>query len=213
MASYKSNRHWRRFCALVLIAPILLLPAAVWAQGASNLQVAGQVPTSAQNPVYGSVPDAKPTPGVLSLTFREAIDRALRHNLAGLLSEYNTIQARGEKWQQLSDLLPNVNGDVQEVAQKESLAALGFGKFPSGALGGASLPKVVGPFSYFDARASATQRVFDWKAIQKYRSSVIGESVAHFNLQDARDLVVLATGNIYLQAIASAPVHPPRPRP
>jgi len=53
-------------------------------------------------------------------------------------------------------------------------------------------------------RASATERVFDWKAIQKYRSSVIGESVARFNLKDARDLVVLATGNAYLQAIAGA---------
>jgi outer membrane protein TolC len=53
-------------------------------------------------------------------------------------------------------------------------------------------------------RASGTQRLFDWKAIQKYRSSVVGENIARFNLQDARDLVVLATGNAYLQAIAGA---------
>ena len=63
---------------------------------------------------------------------------------------------------------------------------------------------MIGPFSYFDVRASATQRVFDWKAIQQYRSSVVGESIARFNLKDARDLVVLATGNAYLQAIAGA---------
>jgi len=87
---------------------------------ASQAQVS-QVQTSAQNPVFGSVPDAKPTPGVLPLTFSDAIERALRHNLAGLLSEYNTIQARGEKWEQLSALLPNVSADVQEVAEKESL--------------------------------------------------------------------------------------------
>src|SRR5450755_1002311 len=85
-----------------------------------------QVQTSAQNPVFGSVPEAKPTPGVLQLTFHDAIERALRQNLAGLLSEYNTIEARGEKWQKLSDLLPNINGDVQEVRQKVSLQALGF---------------------------------------------------------------------------------------
>ena len=76
--------------------------------------------TSAQNPVFGSVPDDKPTPGVLQLTFRDAIERALRQNLAGLLSQYNTIEARGEKWQQLSDLLPNVTGDVQEAGEKEA---------------------------------------------------------------------------------------------
>lgn len=160
-----------------------------------------QVQTSAQNPVFGSVAEAKPTPGVLRLTFSDAIERALRQNLAGLLSEYNTIDARGEKWQKLSDLLPNVNADLEETRQKVSLQALGFGGslFP-----GPPLPRVIGPFSYFDARISATQRVFDWKAIQKYRSSTIGESVAQYNLKDARDLVVLATGNAYLQALAGA---------
>jgi outer membrane protein TolC len=158
------------------------------------------VQTSAQNPVFGSVPEAKATPGVIQLTFSDAIERALRQNLAGLLSQYNTIEARGEKWQQLSELLPHVNGDVQEVAEKESLEALGFQN--GGPFG--NVPPVIGPFSYFDVRASATLRVFDWKSIQKYRSSVIGENVAHYNLKDARDLVVLATGNAYLQAIAGA---------
>jgi outer membrane protein TolC len=90
---------------------------------------------------------------------------------------------------------------VLEERQKVSLQALGF----SGSLfPGVTLPRVIGPFSYFDARVSATQRVFDWKSIQKYRSSVVGESVARFNLKDARDLVVLATGNAYLVAIAGA---------
>src|SRR6202171_3839529 len=171
-------------------------------QGSTSQVQASQVQITAQNPVFGSVPEAKPTPGVLSLTFSDAIERALRQNLAGLLSEYNTIEARGEKWQKLSDLLPNVNGSVQEAVQKQSLEALGLSPalFP----GGAKPPRVIGPFDYFDVRASATERLFDWKAIQKYRSSVVGESVTRFNLKDARDLVVLATGNAYLQAIAGA---------
>src|SRR5271156_5232366 len=129
------------------------------------------VQTSAQNPVFGSVPDEKATPGVLALTFVDAIERALRHNLAGLLSEYNTIEARGEKWEQLSDLLPNINADVQEVAEKESLEALGLRS--GGPFG--NIPPVIGPFSYFDVRASVTQRLFDWKSIQKYRASVVRE--------------------------------------
>ena len=184
-----------------MIATITLCASTGMAQVTSLIP--NQVPTSAQNPVFGSVPEAKPTLGVLPLTFVDAIERALRANLAGLLSEYNTIEARGQKWQQLSELLPNVNGDVQSTEQKVSLEALGFGKFPkNGAFG--NIPPTVGPFSYFDVRAAGTQRVFDWKAIQKYRSAVIGENVARFNLQDARDLVVLATGNAYLEAIAGA---------
>jgi outer membrane protein TolC len=191
-------------CRIVFPAVlIVILPAALCAQSsifsATSAGVAMPVATSAQNPVFGSVPEAKPTSGVLHLTFSDAIERALRQNLAGLLSEYNTIESRGQKWQQLSDLLPNVNGDVQETRQKLSTEAEGFSaKLLPG------LPPIIGPYSYFDVRASATQRVFDWKAIQKYRASVIGESVAKFNLKDARDLVVLATGNAYLQATAGA---------
>lgn len=200
---------------VLLIVSTVVFPAALCAQSftstygsstsSSTASSAGgplQVQTSAQNPVFGSVPEAKPTPGVLPLTLSDAIERALRQNLAGLLSQYNTIEARGEKWEQLSDLLPNVNADVQETRQKVSLQAEGLNGslFPPPI----KVPAVIGPFSYFDVRVSATQRVFDWKSIQKYRSSVIGESVARFNLKDARDLVVLATGNAYLQAIAGA---------
>lgn len=192
------------FRAVLLIVRFAVLPAMLGAQSSSSAASGPpQAQTSVQNPVFGSVPEAKPTPGVLQLTFKDAIERALRQNLAGLLSEYNTIQARGEKWQQLSDLLPHVSGSVLEDVQKTNLEALGFEKFGSAGPFGKAGP-VIGPYSYMDIRASATQRVFDWKAIQKYRSSVIGESVAQFNLKDARDLVVLATGNAYLQAIAGS---------
>jgi outer membrane protein TolC len=211
-----ANRLSRQLQAFILRVVLLILSSVIFtavlcaqsygqsaipASGAaSSAGSASQVQTSAQNPVLGSVPDAKATPGVLPLTFSDAIERALRHNLAGLLSQYNTIEARGEKWQQLSDLLPNVSGDMQEVVEKSSLEALGLRS--GGPFG--KVPAVIGPFSYFDVRASATQRVFDWKSIQKYRASVAGESVAKFNLKDARDLVVLATGATYLQAIAGA---------
>ncbi len=215
ICTHRSSRRFARWTLGLLL--LSLPPVAVHAQNsnsdsgsnntstgstkASAPQVPGQVQTSAQNPVFGSVPDDKPVPGVLALSFSDAIERALRHNLAGLLSEYNTIEARGEKWQKLSDLLPDINGDAQEVRQKVSLQALGFNSklFP-----GTNIPKVIGPFSYFDARVSASQSVFDWKSIQKYRSSVVGESISRYDLKDARDLVVLATGNAYLQAIAGA---------
>ena len=169
------------------------------AQTASS-GIPGATPTSTTNPVLGSVAEAKPTPGSVALTLHDAIDRALKHNLAGLLSEYNTIDARGKKWEQLSDLLPHASADAQETAQKQSLGALGL----QGAVGAFQFPKVIGPFSFFDLRASATQRVFDWKAIQKYRAASNSEIASKFNLKDARELVVLATGNAYLQAIAGA---------
>ena len=146
------------------------------------------------------MPDAKPTPGVLPLTFSDAIERALRHNLAGLLSEYNTIEARGEKWDNSATFCRMSVAMCRRSRRRKASQALGLRS--GGPFG--KVPPVIGPFSYFDVRVSGTQRVFDWKSIQKYRAAVIGESVAKFNLKDARDLVVLATGNAYFQAIAGA---------
>ena len=193
---------WRR-CQFACLLVGFVIQGALFAfpQTSASGVVPGQSPSSAQNPVFGSVAESKPTPGVLSLTFREAIERALRHNLAALLSEYNTTAARGEKWKQLSELLPNVNATVQEVALKQSLEAQGLrGEIAPGV----KFPRAIGPFSYFDARASVNEKLLDWKAIQQYRASTHSETVAQLNLKDARELVVLATGNVYLQAIAEA---------
>jgi outer membrane protein TolC len=195
--------RWRYLYAPLLIGltiqgTLLFAQTSSYSSGTTS---ATQIPTSSQNTVFGSVAETKPTPGVLPLTFHDAIERALRHNLAALLSEYNTTTARGEKWKQLSELLPNVNANVTEVAQKQSLEAQGLrGEI----VPGVTFPRVIGPFSYFDTRVSATLKVLDWKAIQQYRASTHSETVAQLNLKNARELVVLATGNVYLQAIAEA---------
>lgn len=163
--------------------------------GASNVTVT--IPQSVtQNGYTGSVPLPQPTPGVLSISFLEAIDRGLKQNLGLLLSEDNTISARGEKWKELSNLLPNVIAKGQEVAQQTSLSALGL-RLPI-------FPRVIGPFNYFDARAFLNQSVFNWNYIQKERAAAQSVKAAEFSYKDARELVVLVTGNAYLQAIAGA---------
>src|SRR5690242_1811417 len=43
-------------------------------------------PSSSQNPYMGSVPEGKATSEVLSITFKDAIDRGLRNNLGILLT-------------------------------------------------------------------------------------------------------------------------------
>ena len=113
----------------------------------SATSVSVSIPQSVtQNGYTGSVPVTQPTPGVLSISFLDAIDRGLKQNLGLLLSEDNTISARGEKWKELSNLLPNLKATGQEVAQQTSLSALGL-RLPI-------FPRVIGPFNYFDLRAS-----------------------------------------------------------
>ena len=144
----------------------------------------------------GSVP-AKPVAGVLPLSFEDAIDRGLKQNLGLLLSRADTRTARGQRWEQLSALLPHVTASPYIDVTKLNLTELGLTKF-----GGIVIPPSVGPFSYFDARAAVTQSLFDWKSINATRAASQGVKSADYTLKDARDLVVLAVGYTYLQAIA-----------
>jgi outer membrane protein TolC len=161
----------------------------------STVQVT--IPASvSQNGFTGSVPSGNPTAEVLKISFLDAIDRGLKQNLGLLLSSDNTIAARGEKWKELSKLLPNVAAQGQENVQQTSLIALGF-RLPG-------LPPVIGPFNYFDARAYLNQSLFNWNYIQKERAAVENLKAAEYSYKDARELVVLVVGNAYLQSIAGA---------
>ena len=82
-------------------------------------------------------------------------------------------------------------------ACKISLAELGLRGFA-----GVLPPSSVGPFSYFDARAAVTQSLFDWESINATRAASQNLKSAAYTFKDARDLVVLAVGYVYLQAIA-----------
>jgi outer membrane protein TolC len=153
-----------------------------------------------QSPYMGSQTEGTATPEVLQIGFQDAIDRGLRNNLGLLLSSDQTITARGERWKELSDLLPNFGARIQEDVQTESLAALGF----KGNLFPFPLPRLLGPFNYFDARVSLSQSLFSFKQLETERAAVESLKSAQHSLKDARELVVLAVGNAYLLAIADA---------
>jgi outer membrane protein TolC len=151
----------------------------------------------AQSPFAGSVP-GKLVPGVLPISLQDAIDRGLKQNLGALLSSQDVTAARGTRWQKLSDLLPHVSASPLVNVSQVNLKEFGFSfNFP-----GANIPSIVGPFSYFDARAYLSQQIFDWKAINKTRSATESLKSSEYSYKDARDLVVLAVGYNYLQAIA-----------
>src|SRR6266481_2114432 len=173
------------------------------AQGSSGYSSTGsdstpaasiQVTPSNQSPYTGSVARGTAKPEVVSLTFQDAIDLALKNNLGVLLQSYNTIAARGQKWKELSELLPNVTARVSESVVQENLAAQGL-RFPG-------FPTVVGPFGFSDARVYLSQSILNLKALNRERGAREDERAAQFSYKDARDLVVLATGNAYLQALS-----------
>ena len=179
-----------------------LAPGAVqsgsYSAGAAGASTPASGPQSQSN-FSGSVP-TNLVPGVLQLSLADAIQRGLKQNLGLLLSSEDTRSARGQRWQELSALLPHVTASPYVDDSQVNLAEFGFNFH----IPGFNLPSVVGPFSYFDARANLSQSVFDWKAINNTRSAGQRVRSAEYTFKDARDLVVLAVGFAYLQAIADA---------
>lgn len=153
-----------------------------------------------QSPFLRSAPEGNATSEVLQIDFKEAIDRGLRNNLGLLLAGDQALAARGQRWQQLAELLPNVGIRAQEAVQTESLTALGF----KADVFHLPVPRVIGPFNYFDLRANLSQDIFNFRSLERERAATAGLKAAQFSLKDARELVVLAVGNSYLQAIAAA---------
>ena len=153
-----------------------------------------------QSPFTGSQPEGTASGEVLQLSFQDAIDRGLRNNLGLLLSGDQTIMARGERWKELSNLLPDLEGHFQENVQTLSLTSLGF----KGDFFPFPIPRILGPFNYFDARATVSQSIFNYKDIEQERAASERLKSAKYSYKDAREVVVLAVGNAYLLAIASA---------
>ena len=187
--------------AFFLFVLFNVVPGELWAQGSSSPPTPSITLPGSQSPFLGSQAEGTATAEILQIDFRDAIDRGLRNNLGLLLSTDQTITARGERWKELSNLLPNVQAHLLENAQNQSLTALGLKPkvFPI-----PGLPRVIPAFNYFDARASLSQSLFSFKDIQRERASSESLKSALLNLKDARELVVLAVGNAYLEAIASA---------
>jgi outer membrane protein TolC len=187
----------RLLCAKALICGAVICHAQIYSTSVSTTAGQSLPAGNGTNPYSGSVP-VKAVAGRIELSLEDAIGLGLKHNLGLLLSRADTRAARGQRWQQLSALLPHVTAAPYTAVSKVNLEQVGFGSVTNLV----HISPSIGPFSYFDARAAVTQTLFDWKSINAARAA--GESVksADYTLLDAHDLVVLAVGYVYFQAIA-----------
>jgi outer membrane protein TolC len=152
---------------------------------------------SVSPPFLGGVPSGTVSATPLNLTILETINRALQHNLGVLNAEEAVDRAKGIRWNSLADLLPNINGHLTESGQVINLAAFGFNPAQFG------FPNVVGPFNLFDARVAVSQSILDVRALNSTRAETHNVLAAQFTVKSARELVVLVSANLYLQALAA----------
>jgi outer membrane protein TolC len=187
----------RLLCAPALIFGAIIGQAQTYSTSLSSPSSQSVPAGNTTNPFSGSVP-TKAIPGTIALSLQDAINFGLKNNLGLLLSRADTRAARGQRWEELSALLPHVTAAPYVAESKINLDQLGFTHVAS-AFG---ISTAVGPFSYFDARAAVSQTLFNWKSINAARAASQSVKSADYTLLDAHDLIVLAVGYVYFQAVA-----------
>lgn len=192
MSSRESNNS-QKFGGLALLGfgAALLLPCL--ARGQSAAVPSAQTGPSASS-YQGSVPVGEVSAQPLALSLDDAMQRGLRNNLGVILSGTQTSAARGQRFSQLQNLLPDVEFNGKIAVQQVDLAAEG--------LRGEGFPVVIGPFGYVDLRATLTWSLMDVASLRNYLAARHNFAAAQLSAQDARDLVVLTVGNAYLLVLA-----------
>jgi outer membrane protein TolC len=145
--------------------------------------------------IRGSVPSGPANDAVLQLTLRDAVQQALRYNLASIETDENIRMARGQRLLALSRLLPNISAGASESVVQSNLALYGL-KLPG-------ISNVIGPYSYTTLEANASQTLFSFESIQRFRAARTAEQAARLSYNDILDAVTLTVGNAYLQVIAA----------
>jgi outer membrane protein TolC len=148
-----------------------------------------------QSPYLGGVAAGTASAAPVALTLEDAVARGLRQNLGGLISGDAMTGARGERWQALSALLPNVTTATSFSVHQNDLKAIIGITVPGH-------PPVIGPFGVFDTRGYLDQSIFNWESIEKARSSGAQMRAAQYSYKNARELIVLVVASNYLLLIA-----------
>jgi len=188
------------FSANLVVAKLAMsgtILASVAIPAAAQLSLGGQqsAPAPPSSSSYqGSVSTEKATPGTLSLTLDDAVQRGLKTNLGLLLTNTQTVNARGERLQDLQSLLPSIDFNAKQAFVQSDLTAQGL-KIPG-------FPTIIGPFGYQDARANLTWKVLNLNALTTYMASRHYFQASQLSSDDAKQMVILTVGNAYLKVLA-----------
>jgi outer membrane protein TolC len=126
------------------------------------------------------------------LTLHDAIVKGLQANLSVLVADTRVQEAEGTRMRRLASLLPRVGTESYANLQNRNLRAFGI-SFPG-------VPGVVGPFSNYDFRLYADQKILDLQSLHSLRASERQDDASKLDYRDARDLIVRAIGGLYLNA-------------
>ncbi len=137
----------------------------------------------------------------LPLSLKRAVEIALTPEGSPrvALAMESIKQAESRRAESRGELLPDVESSVSDQRETTNLRAYGFSfKIP---VPGFSFPGIVGPFSVFDARATASQTVLDFSAIRRFQVSKVNVSAARSDFDTTANQVSDQVARAYLSAL------------
>jgi outer membrane protein len=148
----------------------------------------------------GAVSQSAPPQNVLQLSMKRAVEIALTPEGSPkvALAMESVKQAHEQAREAKSAFLPTVDGTIRETSETVNLKTFGF-RFPT--IPGFAIPLFVGPFSIFDARASAQQSIFSFSDIRKYQASREAALATASDLNTTRNQVSDAVARAYLACL------------
>ena len=148
--------------------------------------------------------DPPATPGTLPLSLKRAVEIALAPEGSPkvALAEETMQQAEDRRLESRADLLPDLESSVSDHRETVSLKAYGFNfQFPTIDGFNFSIPTLVGPFSVFDARATASQTVLNLSAIRSYQASKVNVAAAKSDFDSTRNQVADQVARAYVTTL------------
>lgn len=138
---------------------------------------------------------------VLELSLKQAVDLALapEGNVRVQLAEELVRQAQARSAQSRAALLPNIESFASEQNRTINLAAFGIQIVIP--IPGYVSPELVGPFSTFDARVTATQTIFDLSSIRQFQASRTNVRSTKTESESTQDQVASQVAKAYLAAL------------
>jgi outer membrane protein len=136
----------------------------------------------------------------LPLSLKRAVEIALAPEGSPrvALAEESIRQSQTGIAQARAAFLPDIEASVTDQSETVNLRSFGL-NFPLPA--GVSFPSLVGPFSVFDARATANQSVFDFSSIRKYQSSKVTVEASKADAETTKNQVSDAVARAYLACL------------
>ena len=137
----------------------------------------------------------------LPLSMKAAVDLALEpEGSVRLRLALEAIrQAESRAGQARAALLPQIETSVTRDNRTVNLEAFGVRfEIPGTEF---RTPSRVGPFSFFDARASGSQTIFNLSAIRRYQASRTSAAAAREDGDSAREMVAAQVARAYLAAL------------